>query len=135
MGIQAVDHIVIRVKDLDQAVEAYRKILGVEPDRKSVDVLKADVAFFHLEKGPYVELIMPTDDASPVAGPLAKRGEGIHSIAFRVDALRMFTWQRQLRPLSWAYILYASLLRRDSSVTNWKKLAYLANWIWLPFRD
>lgn len=85
MGIQGVDHIVIRVKDLDQAVDAYRKILGVEPERKSVDVLKADVAFFHLENGPYIELIMPTDGASPVAGPLEKRGEGIHSIAFRVD--------------------------------------------------
>ncbi len=85
MAIKGVDHVVIRVKDLDQAVESYRKILGVDPRLQSSDDLKADMAFFDLDNGTYVELIMPTDDASPIAGPLEKRGEGIHSIAFSVD--------------------------------------------------
>ncbi len=86
MAIKGVDHVVIRVKDLDQAVEAYRKILEIEPRRQSSAELKADQAFFHLPNGTFVELIMPTDDASPVAGPLEKRGEGIHTIAFSVDS-------------------------------------------------
>ena len=86
MAFKGVDHIVIRVKDLDEAVETYRKILEIEPMRKSSDELKADQAFFHLDNGTFVELIMPTDDSSPVAGPLAKRGEGIHTVAFRVDS-------------------------------------------------
>jgi methylmalonyl-CoA epimerase len=86
MAFKGVDHIVIRVKDLDQAVETYRKILDIEPTRKSSAELKADQAFFHLDNGTFVELIMPTDDASPLAGPLEKRGEGIHTIAFRVDS-------------------------------------------------
>ncbi len=85
MAIKGVDHIVIRVKDLDQAVEAYRKILDIEPRRQSSDALKADQAFFDLDNGTFVELIMPTDDASPLAGPLEKRGEGIHTIAFSVE--------------------------------------------------
>lgn len=85
VAINGVDHVVIRVKDLDQAVESYRKILGVEPRLQSSDALKADMAFFDLDNGTYVELIMPTDDASPIAGPLEKRGEGIHLIAFSVD--------------------------------------------------
>ncbi len=85
MAFQGVDHIVIRVHDLDQAVETYRAILEVEPERKSSEELHADQAFFHLDNGTFVELITPTDDASPIAGPLAKRGEGIHTIAFRVD--------------------------------------------------
>ena len=85
MAIKGVDHVVIRVKDLEQAVESYRKILGVDPRLQSSDALKADMAFFDLDNGTYVELIMPTDDASPIAGPLEKRGEGIHSIAFSVD--------------------------------------------------
>ena len=85
MAIKGVDHVVIRVKDLEQAVESYRKILGVDPRLQSSDDLKADMAFFDLDNGTYVELIMPTDDASPIAGPLEKRGEGIHSIAFSVD--------------------------------------------------
>lgn len=85
MAIKGVDHIVIRVVDLDQAVEAYRKILDVEPRRQSSEALKADQAFFDLDNGTAVELIMPTDDSSPIAGPLEKRGEGIHTIAFSVD--------------------------------------------------
>ncbi len=85
MAFRGVDHIVIRVHDLDQAVETYRAILDVEPERASSAELHADQAFFHLENGTFVELITPTDDASPIAGPLAKRGEGIHTIAFRVD--------------------------------------------------
>lgn len=86
MAINGVDHVVIRVNDLDQAVETYRKILGIEPTRKSSAELKADQAFFHLANGTFVELIMPTDNASPVAGPLEKRGEGLHTIAFSVDS-------------------------------------------------
>ena len=85
MAFKGVDHVVIRVKDLDQAVEAYRKILRIEPVRKSSDELKANQAFFHFDNGTFVELITPTDPASPVAGPLEKRGEGIHTIAFAVD--------------------------------------------------
>jgi methylmalonyl-CoA epimerase len=85
VAIKGIDHVVIRVKDLNQAVEAYRKILDIEPTRKSSDALRADQAFFRLDNGTFVELIMPTDDASPVAGPLEKRGEGIHTIAFSVD--------------------------------------------------
>ena len=82
MAFKGVDHVVIRVKDLDQAVDAYRKILRIEPVRKSSDELKANQAFFHFDNGTFVELITPTDPASPVAGPLEKRGEGIHTIAF-----------------------------------------------------
>ena len=85
MAIKGVDHVVIRVKDLDQAVDTYRKILDIEPTRKSSAELHADQAFFQLDNGTFVELIMPTDDASPLAGPLEKRGEGIHTIAFSVD--------------------------------------------------
>ena len=70
MAIKGVDHVVIRVKDLDQAVDAYRKILDIEPTRESSADLRADQAFFHLDNGTFVELIMPTHDASPIAGPL-----------------------------------------------------------------
>jgi catechol 2,3-dioxygenase-like lactoylglutathione lyase family enzyme len=85
MAIKGVDHIVVRVRDLDAAIAAYRKILDVEPRRESSAALKAELAFFDLPNGTFVELAMPTDAASPLAGPLEKRGEGIHSIAFAVD--------------------------------------------------
>ena len=85
MAIKGVDHIVVRVRDLDAAIAAYRKILDLEPRRETSAALKAELAFFDLPNGTFVELAMPTDAASPLAGPLEKRGEGIHSIAFAVD--------------------------------------------------
>lgn len=85
MAINGVDHIVVRVRDLDAAVASYRKILDIEPRRASSDTLKADQAFFELPNGTFVELVMPTDAASPLAGPLEKRGEGIHSVVFGVE--------------------------------------------------
>jgi methylmalonyl-CoA/ethylmalonyl-CoA epimerase len=88
MAINGVDHIVVRVRDLDAAIASYRKIFDMEPRRESSAALKAELAFFDLANGTSVELAMPTDAASPLAGPLEKRGEGIHSIAFAVGDRR-----------------------------------------------
>ena len=85
MAISGVDHIVLRVRDLDAAVESYRKIFDLEPRRASSDALKADQAFFDLPNGTFVELVMPTHADSPLAGPLEKRGEGVHSVVFGVE--------------------------------------------------
>ena len=85
MAFKGVDHVVVRVKDLETAIEGYSKMLNITPERKHSDDLKADQAFYHFENGTFLELISPTDDASPIAGPLEKRGEGIHTVAFAVD--------------------------------------------------
>lgn len=85
MAFKGVDHVVVRVKDLEAAIEGYSKMLNITPERKHSDDLKADQAFYHFENGTFLELISPTDDASPIAGPLEKRGEGIHTVAFAVD--------------------------------------------------
>lgn len=97
MGINGVDHIVVRVRDLDAAIASYRKIFDMEPRRESSDALKAELAFFDLPNGTSVELAMPTDAASPLAGPLEKRGEGIHSIAFSVDDRRKSAGELEAR--------------------------------------
>jgi methylmalonyl-CoA epimerase len=85
MGFKGVDHIVVRVGDLEEAIANYSKILDIEPDRQHSDVLKADQAFYHFGDGTFLELITPTEDDSPLAGPLAKKGDGIHTVAFTVD--------------------------------------------------
>ncbi len=36
----------------------------------------------------YVQLLTPTRDDSPVAKYLAKKGEGLHHVGYRVDGLR-----------------------------------------------
>jgi len=88
MAFTGLDHVVVRVNDLDAAVEGYVKILGIEPERKRSEALKADQAFFHFGNGTFLELIQPTDESSPIAGSLKKLGEGIHTVAFAVDDLK-----------------------------------------------
>ena len=88
MAFKGVDHVVVRVTDLEAAIDGYSKMLNMTPERKHSDDLKADQAFYHFENGTFLELIAPTDDSSPIAGPLEKRGEGIHTVAFAVDDAR-----------------------------------------------
>jgi methylmalonyl-CoA epimerase len=85
MAFKGLDHVVVRVKNLDTAIDSYRKILGIEPKRASSSALKAEQAFFYFADGTFVELIQPTDDSSPIAGSLNKLGEGIHTVAFAID--------------------------------------------------
>lgn len=85
MAFRGVDHVVVRVHDLEQAVDGYKAILGIEPERRSSDELKAAQAFFYFDDGTFVELIQPTDDASPIKGSLDKLGEGVHTVALAVD--------------------------------------------------
>lgn len=85
MAFKGVDHVVVRVADMESAIDGYSKLLDMTPDRKHSDDLKADQAFFYFDNGTFLELISPTDDASPIAGSLEKLGDGIHTVAFAVD--------------------------------------------------
>jgi len=86
MAFKGIDHVVVRVADLAAAVEGYSKLLGIQPERKHSDVLKADQAFYYFGNDTFLELISPTDDSSPIAGSLKKLGDGIHTVAFAVDS-------------------------------------------------
>ncbi len=85
MAFKGLDHVVVRVKNLDTAIDGYTKILGIEPKRASSSALKAEQAFFYFGNGTFLELIQPTDDSSPIAGSLNKLGEGVHTVAFAID--------------------------------------------------
>ena len=85
MAFKGLDHVVVRVKDLNSAIDGYKKILGIEPKRASSAALKAEQAFFYFGNGTFLELIQPTDDTSPIAGSLNKLGEGVHTVAFAID--------------------------------------------------
>jgi methylmalonyl-CoA/ethylmalonyl-CoA epimerase len=85
MAFKGIDHVVVRVKDIDAAIDGYRRILGVEPKRATSSALKAEQAFFHFGDGTFLELIQPTDKSSPIAASLEKLGEGVHTVAFAID--------------------------------------------------
>jgi methylmalonyl-CoA epimerase len=85
MSLQRVHHIVVRVKDLEQGIASY-KAMGLTLERTAESAaLGLKQAFFALADGSFIEVCSPTSPASAVGKALESRGEGIHSIVFKVD--------------------------------------------------
>ncbi|MFM8770788.1 MAG: methylmalonyl-CoA epimerase [Candidatus Kapaibacterium sp.] len=86
--ISQIDHIGIAVRDIDAAMQMYSKIFGVESfHREQVPTQGVDVASFELN-GVRIELTAALSETSPIATFISKRGEGIHHVAFRTDAIQ-----------------------------------------------
>lgn len=82
-----VDHIGIAVKDLKAAIEFYETVIGIKCTMiEEVPDQKVKVAFLPTGDSE-VELLESTDQEGPVAKFIAKNGEGLHHIAYRVDNL------------------------------------------------
>jgi methylmalonyl-CoA/ethylmalonyl-CoA epimerase len=80
-----IDHIGIAVRDLGNSNELIAKLLGEAHYKiESVESEKVDTSFFRIGESK-IELVAATDENSPIAKYLDKRGEGIHHIAFEVD--------------------------------------------------
>jgi len=78
------NHLVIAVKDLGQAVDLYEGVFGLAcRGRERVEDQQVDVAFFGEGSG-RIELISPFTSDSGVAKFLEKRGEGLHHICLDV---------------------------------------------------
>lgn len=83
--IQAIDHLGIAVRSLDEAIPLYEKALGLTcVGREEVAAQRVRAAFFDAG-GVHLELLEPTAPDSPIAKFIAERGEGIHHVAFRTD--------------------------------------------------
>jgi len=80
-----IDHIGIAVDDLEEAVDTYEKLLNGECyKREVVEEQKVETAFFETGQSK-VELLGATDPDSVIAKYVAKKGEGMHHVAFEVD--------------------------------------------------
>jgi methylmalonyl-CoA epimerase len=85
--IKKIDHIAIAVSDLDAEIKRYKDVLGMEfHGTETVEEQKVKVAFFSVGDV-HIELTAPTEEDSPVGKFLAKKGSGIHHIAYEVDDL------------------------------------------------
>lgn len=83
--LKKIDHLGIAVEDLQAAVHIYKDILGLEfASQEEVAEQKVRTAFFPVGESS-LELLEPTSPDSPIAKFIAKKGAGIHHIAFRVD--------------------------------------------------
>ena len=77
-----IEHIGIAVKNLDEAIPFYEKVLGLECYAiEEVKDQKVKTAFFMVGQTK-IELLESTDPEGPIGKFIEKRGEGIHHIAF-----------------------------------------------------
>lgn len=83
-----VDHIGIAVRDLNQALPLYEALLGT-PCYKQEQVLSELVTTAFFQKGETkIELLESTDPEGVIAKFIAKKGEGLHHIAFEVTDIK-----------------------------------------------
>ena len=81
------DHVGIAVDDLEVAVVRYRDLLGTEEvHRETVEDQGVEEVLFAIG-GSYVQLLGPLAADTPVGLFLAKRGPGLHHVAYRVEDL------------------------------------------------
>lgn len=83
------NHLGIAVTSIAEARTFYESLLGaVYEGEEVVAEQRVRTAFFRIGEGPgavRIELLEPTSDDSPVAKFLAKRGPGLHHVAYTVD--------------------------------------------------
>jgi methylmalonyl-CoA/ethylmalonyl-CoA epimerase len=85
--ILAIDHVGIAVTDLEASVERYRSVLGVEPShRERVEEQGVEEVLFDVA-GSAIQLLGALGADTPVGRFLARRGPGLHHVAYRVEDL------------------------------------------------
>jgi methylmalonyl-CoA/ethylmalonyl-CoA epimerase len=81
---RAIHHVGVAVSDLDAAVETYERLFGGRLEhRERVEEQGVEAASMRVGAS-RVELLAALDDDTPVGRFLAKRGEGMHHIAYEV---------------------------------------------------
>jgi methylmalonyl-CoA epimerase len=80
-----IDHVGVAVEDMDGALALYRDSLGMPlAHRETVEQQGVDAALLDIGEG-HVELLAPLGPDTPVGKYLAKRGPGIHHVAYAVE--------------------------------------------------
>lgn len=86
--LEDIDHVGIATADLEAEVERYRRAFGIEPvHRETVESQGVEEVLFRAGTS-YVQLLRPLGPDTPVGKFLARRGEGVHHIGFRVRDIR-----------------------------------------------
>lgn len=79
-------HVAVVVADLDEALARYQTLGFSGGERFVLAEQAVEVVTLRSGSG-WIELIRPTDPDGPIARYLAKRGEGVHHVAYAVPDL------------------------------------------------
>jgi methylmalonyl-CoA/ethylmalonyl-CoA epimerase len=83
-----IHHVGIAVTDLDRSIELYRSVFGAELlDRMANEKEGLEAAFLRMGDSE-LELMAALREDSPVGKFLAKRGPGLHHVAYAVTDIR-----------------------------------------------
>lgn len=83
--MKKIDHIGIAVKDMIVSNALFEKLLGVAPYKQEEVESEGVLTSFFKSDTNKIELLAASSEDSVIAQFIAKKGEGIHHIAFEVD--------------------------------------------------
>jgi methylmalonyl-CoA epimerase len=82
--VRSVHHVAFAVTDLDEALETYQRLFGARVElRGRMDDQGVEAAYMRIGDG-RVELVSSLGEDTPVGRFLAKRGPGMHHVAYQV---------------------------------------------------
>ena len=88
MDARGIHHVGLAVDDLDEAVSTYARLFGGTVEHRArVEEQGVEAASVRVGAG-RVELLAPLRDDTPVGKFLAKRGPGMHHVAYEVADVR-----------------------------------------------
>lgn len=85
VGLERIDHIGVAVEDLDAAIALFRDSLGMPlAHRETVEDQGVEAALLDVGEG-HIELLRPLGEDTPVGKFVAKKGTGMHHVAYAVE--------------------------------------------------
>jgi methylmalonyl-CoA/ethylmalonyl-CoA epimerase len=82
--LRCIDHIGVAVEDLDAAIAVHRDTYGMPlVHRETIEEQGVEAALLDVGES-HVELLAPLGDDTPVGRFLARKGPGIHHVAYQV---------------------------------------------------
>ncbi|MBA2462704.1 MAG: methylmalonyl-CoA epimerase [Actinobacteria bacterium] len=88
MVARGIHHLGVAVHDLEEALETYTGLFGGELEQRDTVVEQGVEAAAVMMGSGRVELLASLGDDTPVGRFLAKRGPGMHHVAYEVDDVR-----------------------------------------------
>jgi methylmalonyl-CoA epimerase len=85
MEVRGIHHLGVAVEDLDTALSTYQRLFGAELEHRATVPDQGVEAASVRVGGGRVELLEPLEGDTPVGRFLAKRGPGMHHVAFEVE--------------------------------------------------
>ena len=83
--MKSIEHIGIAVENLEKSIDLYTKLLNSQCYKTEEVASEKVITAFFKSSDQKIELLASTDDDGPIAKFLAKKGPGLHHIAFAVE--------------------------------------------------